>query len=441
MSDRRVVAMILIQGGAGRCRYRLWPGGFGLATLFGIFAPTAHAAVGLFLPWQVLVITGIAVLLIALVASLLSIRRVLVLEPAVVFRGEPEHRRFAAAGCDLPQCDQDLRQRNCAGASPAGRRSGTRPRGTDASGWTKRLWQDNADFNHCRDARCDERRRIGAGHGVGICCRSEKRRHSDRNVGFVFQQFNLLPALTAAENVSVPQVINGSSKKPAVADAVKILQKVGLGDRLQSLPSQLSGGQQQRVAIARALVHEPRLLVCDEPTSNIDARTGYAIMELIGRVAVQPGRVAVVVTHNPHYSNLGIGSSRWRTVESRQKSAVNDRAALKTTLHPETTNMARKLILPLLAVEIEEHRDLVADRRRGGESERKGVAVVDAHLPTGRRSDRDPRSELLRRERLRQRQGAAVVVVGASVLAIPGATPVHGPSLSAFSPAVPIGFE
>jgi putative ABC transport system ATP-binding protein len=133
-------------------------------------------------------------------------------------------------------------------------------------------------------------------------CRLSKRGKSTfraKNVGFVFQQFNLLPALTAVENVSVPLVINGFSKRDALDRAGEVLAAVGLGDRMESLPSQLSGGQQQRVAIARALVHQPRLLVADEPTSAIDARTGQAIMELIRRMALQPNRVAVVVTHDP----------------------------------------------------------------------------------------------------------------------------------------------
>ena len=133
---------------------------------------------------------------------------------------------------------------------------------------------------------------------LDLLSKAEKSRFRAQNVGFVFQQFNLLPALTAAENVSVPLIIRGSSKSAAIQRASQILDSVGLGDRLDALPANLSGGQQQRVAIARALVHQPRLLVCDEPTSAIDARTGQVIMKLIRELALNPDRVAVVVTHD-----------------------------------------------------------------------------------------------------------------------------------------------
>jgi putative ABC transport system ATP-binding protein len=114
----------------------------------------------------------------------------------------------------------------------------------------------------------------------------------------VFQQFNLLPALTAVENVAVPLVIRGESKSAAVAKAAVVLREVSMGDRLHSLPTKLSGGQQQRVAIARALVHEPRLLVCDETTSAVDAKTGHTVMTLIRQLARHPDRITVVVTHD-----------------------------------------------------------------------------------------------------------------------------------------------
>jgi putative ABC transport system ATP-binding protein len=119
-----------------------------------------------------------------------------------------------------------------------------------------------------------------------------------RNIGFVFQQFNLLPALTARQNVAVPLLILGRPRKAALEAAAEKLEAVGLKERMDHFPAQLSGGQQQRVAVARALVHEPRLLVCDEPTSALDAASGRTVMELIRRVAVQPGRAVVVVTHD-----------------------------------------------------------------------------------------------------------------------------------------------
>jgi putative ABC transport system ATP-binding protein len=133
----------------------------------------------------------------------------------------------------------------------------------------------------------------------------QKTKFRAENVGFVFQQFNLLPALSAVENVSVPLIINGIARATAIAPAAETLRAVGLADRLNSQPLQLSGGEQQRVAIARALVHQPRLLLCDEPTSNIDARTGRSVMKLIRDVAVQPGRVAIVVTHDPRVLEFG----------------------------------------------------------------------------------------------------------------------------------------
>ena len=118
------------------------------------------------------------------------------------------------------------------------------------------------------------------------------------NVGFVFQQFNLLPALTAAENAAVPLVIQGYSKRKAVGAAKELLAKMGMADRVNSLPGNLSGGQQQRVAIARALVHHPNLLVCDEPTSALDHRTGHTILELLRTVAVEGDRAVFIVTHD-----------------------------------------------------------------------------------------------------------------------------------------------
>jgi putative ABC transport system ATP-binding protein len=119
-----------------------------------------------------------------------------------------------------------------------------------------------------------------------------------RNVGFVFQQFNLLPALTAAENAAVPLFIAGRDQRGAVTESEALLAELGIANRAHSLPRELSGGQQQRVAIARALIHDPRLVVCDEPTSALDAESGHGVMSLLTRIAVREDRAVIVVTHD-----------------------------------------------------------------------------------------------------------------------------------------------
>jgi putative ABC transport system ATP-binding protein len=118
------------------------------------------------------------------------------------------------------------------------------------------------------------------------------------NLGFIFQQFNLLPALTAAENASVPLVARGMAHKPAERRATELLERLGLAGHTRKFPAQLSGGQQQRVAIARALVHEPKLVICDEPTASLDAASGHAVMELLRDVALAGDRSVIVVTHD-----------------------------------------------------------------------------------------------------------------------------------------------
>jgi putative ABC transport system ATP-binding protein len=136
------------------------------------------------------------------------------------------------------------------------------------------------------------------GHDLEEMGQRERAHFRGVSIGFVFQVFNLLTALTALENVTIPLLINGAPQNRAEARARNALEAVGLGARLDALPAQLSGGQQQRVAIARALVHDPKLIVCDEPTSNLDHETGRSMMEVLRGVARSPNRALIVVTHD-----------------------------------------------------------------------------------------------------------------------------------------------
>jgi len=161
------------------------------------------------------------------------------------------------------------------------------------------------------------------GQDLGRLTGRQLARFRGENIGFVFQQYNLLPSLTAAENAAVPLLIARRSRAEAVGRASEVLAEVGLGDRVHALPSELSGGQQQRIAIARALVHEPRLLVCDEPTSALDAQAGQNVMELLKQVALQPGRAVIIVTHDSRVFGFGdrivhMSDGRVERVEERR---------------------------------------------------------------------------------------------------------------------------
>ncbi len=118
----------------------------------------------------------------------------------------------------------------------------------------------------------------------------------NQEIGFVFQQFNLLPRLTAAENVALPLVYAGVSRKDRTERAMEALTKVGLADRSHHKPNEMSGGQIQRVAIARALVNNPSILLADEPTGNLDSKTSFEIMEVFGKIQ-SSGNTVVLVTH------------------------------------------------------------------------------------------------------------------------------------------------
>ncbi|MFN7552685.1 MAG: ABC transporter ATP-binding protein [Pseudomonadota bacterium] len=136
------------------------------------------------------------------------------------------------------------------------------------------------------------------GTDPGALSPGDRTRWRGAHIGFVFQAFNLMPALTAAENVSIPLLIRGLPNAMALRRARQLLERVELGHRTDALPAQLSGGQQQRVAIARALVHEPQLVVCDEPTSALDHETGRNVMQILHGMTRDAQRTLVVVTHD-----------------------------------------------------------------------------------------------------------------------------------------------
>ena len=117
-------------------------------------------------------------------------------------------------------------------------------------------------------------------------------------IGYVFQSFNLIPTMTALGNVSIARIFYGRTPREAQADAKQVLASVGLGDRLHHLPAELSGGQQQRVAIARAMVNEPSVILADEPTGNLDLRTGEEIIELLGRMKTDLKITVITATHD-----------------------------------------------------------------------------------------------------------------------------------------------
>jgi putative ABC transport system ATP-binding protein len=168
------------------------------------------------------------------------------------------------------------------------------------------------------------------GQGLETLTARERILFRRKNLGFVYQQFNLLPALTAAENAAVPLMAAGVTRAQAVDRAKALLVKLGLEHRLGALPEKLSGGQQQRVTLARALVHEPRLIVCDEPTAALDHATGEAVMELLAENAVHPERAVIVVTHDNrvfHFADAIAHMDDGRIVKTEVKREVETQVA------------------------------------------------------------------------------------------------------------------
>jgi len=123
-------------------------------------------------------------------------------------------------------------------------------------------------------------------------------------IGFIFQGHNLMPALTAEQNVALPLELRGYSRKNAIAEAREVLSAVGLSDKLTSLPQDLSGGQRQRVSVARAVAGRPPLILADEPTASLDAESGMAVTQLLKKLTTERGHTVIVVTHDNRIFNL-----------------------------------------------------------------------------------------------------------------------------------------
>ena len=167
----------------------------------------------------------------------------------------------------------------------------------------------------------------------------EKTAFRRENIGFIFQQYNLLPSLTAAENVAVPLLIHEVPWVQAVARARETLAQVGMADRTEFIPAKLSGGQQQRVAIARAMVTQPRLIVCDEPTAALDGATGQMVLQVFRDQVLTAERAIVIVTHDSRIFHFGdriadMRDGRILGVHTQQEHAALEQHAAQKVSQP-----------------------------------------------------------------------------------------------------------
>jgi putative ABC transport system ATP-binding protein len=155
----------------------------------------------------------------------------------------------------------------------------------------------------------------------------------NRHVGYIFQSFNLIPVLTAFENVELPLLLTGLSKRDRRRNVETALELVGLADRMDHRPRQLSGGQEQRVAIARAIVVDPDLILADEPTGNLDARSGEEVMNILATLNQKLNKTIVMVTHDPHaasYARRQLHLEKGLLIENTLERAEGRPAGLRT---------------------------------------------------------------------------------------------------------------
>jgi len=148
------------------------------------------------------------------------------------------------------------------------------------------------------------------GHNISHLSESDLAQIRGKKIGFIFQQFNLIPNLTARENVMLPMIFQGSDEFEREKRAGELLKLVELEDRVDHLPSELSGGQQQRVAIARALANDPEVILADEPTGNLDTKTGEKVMDFLNKLHNQ-GKTIIIVTHDPNLAIENASTTYW----------------------------------------------------------------------------------------------------------------------------------
>lgn len=170
------------------------------------------------------------------------------------------------------------------------------------------------------------------GEDVSFLSEKDRARIRNEKIGFVFQTFNLLPRYTAAKNVELPLLYGGVSEKKRKERVLSLMEKVGLSDRLEHSPNELSGGQKQRVAIARALANDPEIILADEPTGNLDTKTGNAILEVLLDLNRNDNVTMIIVTHDPEIAAYAdrVISLRDGEVEKDQKKRSRKRAKRKT---------------------------------------------------------------------------------------------------------------